>query len=58
MGNESGNRKKGHIRVLKQDYWQWGNSCCGSAVTNPIDIHGDTASIPGLAQWFKELVLL
>ena len=35
-----------------------GRSHCGSAVMNPTRIHEDTGSIPGLAQRFKDLVLL
>ena len=34
-----------------------GSSHCGSALTNPNRIHKDTGSIPGLAQWVKDLAL-
>ena len=34
-----------------------GSSHHGSAVTKLTSIHDDVDSIPGLAQWFKDLVL-
>ena len=37
---------------------EFGSSCCGAAEVNPTRNHGVVGSIPGLAQWGKDLVLL
>ena len=35
-----------------------GSSHCGSAVANPTSIHKDSDSIPGLARWVEDPMLL
>ena len=45
-------RKKFHKRDLRI-YWR--SSLCGTAETNPTRNHAVVGSIPGLAQWVKDL---
>ena len=40
---------------FKKNSW---SSCCGSAVTKPTSSHEEEGSIPGLAQWVRDPVLL
>ena len=37
--------------------YMW-SSCCGAVETNPAKNHEVVGSIPGLAQWVKDLMLL
>ena len=42
----------------KKKIQEWGISIVAQQVTNPTSIHEDLGSIPGLAQWVKDLALL
>ena len=42
-------------QLVKKHFW---SSHCGSVERNLTSIHENTGSIPGLAQWVKDLVLL
>ena len=43
--------------ILPLENVKGGSSCCGAVETNLTSIHEDESSIPGLAQWVKDLAL-
>ena len=45
-----------HLEHLKKKWIEEATRCC-SVVMNPISIHEDASSIPGIDQWVKNLVL-
>ena len=51
-------KKKKKKKKKKLKSRSFGNYHCGSAIMNPTSIHEYAGSIPGLAQWVKDLALL
>ena len=57
-GPRSSENKIKHVHILLSKEAHNGSSCHGSAEMNLTTICEDTDSIPGLAQWVKDPVLL
>ena len=55
VGQGTSERVGSTISIKKQ---QDGSSCCGAAEENPTRNHEVVGSIPVLAQWVKDMVLL
>ena len=56
MPLKSSSEKKSHTSHFKIK--TWGVPILAQQLTNPISIHEDTGSIPGLTQWVKDPELL
>ena len=46
--------KHAYLHICKKNIW---SSCCGTLEMDLTGIYKDVGSIPGLTQWFKDLVL-
>ena len=44
--------------IKGKEKWCHRSSHCGLIETDPTSIHEDSGSVPALAQWIKDLVLL
>ena len=58
---KDGEAEKVLISINKASFWKevpWGSSHCSAAEMNPISIHEDAGSIPGLTQWVNDPALL
>ena len=57
-GGEEVSQNRKVLECLGENLRNFRSSCRGSAIMNPTRIHEEVGSIPGLAQWVKDLALL